>query len=147
MDNDTPLALKRRVKYILSSGVDAYMCTILTPLPGTKLFDKLKEEDRLLPMEYPAGWMNYEFTNAVFRPGKMSPEELNSEMAKNWEKLYNLWTIRWKALKTLINQRNLNLRAWFTKGVQATGWAFYTNWHYNQYMKSKVKLTGNTKIH
>lgn len=139
MDSDTPLSLKERVKYILHSGVDAYMCTILTPLPGTSLFEKLKKENRLLDMDYPAAWDKYEFSNPVFRPLKMEVEELNQLMMLNWQKLYSLKTIRWKAFKTFLNQRDLNLREWFIKGKEATGWAYFTNWHYHQYMKQKFK--------
>jgi radical SAM superfamily enzyme YgiQ (UPF0313 family) len=140
MDSDTPVSLKQRVKYILRSGVDAYMCTILTPLPGTALFNKLKKENRLLEMDYPAAWNKYEFSNTVFRPLKMEVEELNRAMILNWKKLYSLKTIRWKAFKTFLNQRDPDIRKWFRIGKEATGWAYFTNWHYHQYMKQKSKL-------
>jgi radical SAM superfamily enzyme YgiQ (UPF0313 family) len=139
MDSDSVKSLRDRVKYILKSRVDAYMTTILTPLPGTVLYKRLEEEKRLLEMNYPNGWSNYQFTNVVFKPVKMSPQVLLDEMMKNWEKLYSPRTIRWKAIRTFINQRNWNLRKWFKTGREATGWAYYTNWHYQVYMKHKAK--------
>lgn len=139
MDSDSAQSMRDRVKYILNSGVDAYMTTILTPLPGTVLFNRLKQENRLLDMNYPEGWGQYQFTNVVFKPGKMSPDELLDEMMKNWKKIYSLRTIRWKAFKTFINQRNWNFKKWFKTGTEATGWAYYTNWHYHQYMNIKAK--------
>jgi radical SAM superfamily enzyme YgiQ (UPF0313 family) len=139
MDSDTAQSMRERVQYILKSGVDAYMTTILTPLPGTVLFKRLEKENRLLDLEYPQGWSQYQFTNVVFKPAKMQAEELMSEMMINWGKLYSLRTIRRKAFKTFLNQRNLNLRKWFKTGVEASGWAYYTNWHYHQYMKIKAK--------
>jgi len=93
----------------------------------------------LLEMKYPEGWSQYQFTNVVFKPTQMTPEQLLDEMMNNWFKLYHLKTIRWKAIKTFLNQRNWNLRKWFKRGVEATGWAYYTNWHYHQYMKHKAK--------
>jgi len=139
MDSDNAKSMTDRVKYILGSGVDAYMTTILTPLPGTALYTRLEKENRLLEMQYPGGWSQYQFTNVVFKPTQMNSEELLDEMMKNWDKLYHLRTIRWKAFKTFLNQRNWNLRKWFKQGVEATGWAYYTNWHYHQYMKIKAK--------
>lgn len=139
MDSDTVKSMQERVRYILKSGVDAYMTTILTPLPGTALFKRLEKENRLLPMDYPADWNQYQFTNVVYKPVNFSPEELLSEMMKNWGKIYRLRTIRWKAFRTFLNQRSLNLRKWLRTGLQATGWAYYTNWHYHIYMKHKAK--------
>jgi radical SAM superfamily enzyme YgiQ (UPF0313 family) len=139
MDSDSAQSMRDRVKFILNSGVDAYMTTILTPLPGTVLFNRLKQENRLLDMDYPEGWGRYQFTNVVFKPGKMSPDELLDEMMKNWKQLYSLRTIRLKAFKTFMNQRNWNLKKWFSTGTEATGWAYYTNWHYHQYMNIKSK--------
>jgi radical SAM superfamily enzyme YgiQ (UPF0313 family) len=139
LDSDTVNSMRDRVKYILNSGVDSYMTTILTPLPGTVLFNRLEKEGRLLKTEYPEGWSNYQFTNVVFNPTNISPEELMDEMMINWGKLYNLRTIRWKTFRTFLNQRNWNFSKWFKTGVEATAWAYYTNWHYHQYMKIKAK--------
>jgi radical SAM superfamily enzyme YgiQ (UPF0313 family) len=45
---------------------------ILTPYPGTPLFQQLEEEGRLLHRN----WALYDTTNVVFRPKHMAPEEL-----------------------------------------------------------------------
>lgn len=145
LDSDTPASMQQRVNYILGSAVDAYMCTIITPLPGTALFDKLNSEGRLLKLNYPESWNHYEFSNTVFQPVQMSVEELNAEMRKNWQRLYRMKNIRWKAFQTFWNQRNLNLKRWFTRGKEATAWAFFTNWHYNQYMNNKITRKGHSK--
>ncbi|GAH28351.1 unnamed protein product, partial [marine sediment metagenome] len=43
MDSDTPEKLRRRTDYILRSGVDAVQLSYLTPLPGTRLFNRIRD--------------------------------------------------------------------------------------------------------
>jgi radical SAM superfamily enzyme YgiQ (UPF0313 family) len=106
LDHDTRQSINDRVRFILRSGVDAYMTTIVTPLPGTALFKRLEQENRLLPMNLPHDWNLYQFTNVVFKPVNFSPGELLDAMMKNWIRMYRLRTIRWKAFRTFLNQRN-----------------------------------------
>lgn len=54
MDGDTTDKLRRRTDYIINSGVDVMQLTYLTPLPGTRVFDKLKNEGRLLYTDFPS---------------------------------------------------------------------------------------------
>jgi len=51
---------------------------ILTPLPGTAWHDQLEREGRLLHRDYSL----YDATHVVFRPARMSPDEL---AAKYWD--------------------------------------------------------------
>lgn len=45
---------------------------ILTPFPGTELYQSMQAEDRIF--EY--NWDKYNLTQVVFRPKNMEPEEL-----------------------------------------------------------------------
>ena len=42
MDSDSPEVLQRRSEYMVRSGVDVMQSTVLTPLPGTRLFRHLE---------------------------------------------------------------------------------------------------------
>jgi len=75
-DGDTKDVFQRTTEFILDSKVDATQITILTPLPGTRLYSNLKEEGRLLLTNYPDDWMHYDFTEIVFRPKHMTHDEL-----------------------------------------------------------------------
>lgn len=101
LDNDTPETLRRRTDYILNSDIDIMQATILTPLPGTLLFNRFLEENRLLYTNFPEDWDRYNYMEVVFQPQKMSVEEFKDAAELNWERLYNLKTIKRKFLNTI----------------------------------------------
>src|SRR2546430_9147854 len=53
-------------------GLCGAIFRILTPYPGTRLFEQLKAEGRLLT----TNWTSYSGEHVVYRPAKMSVEEL-----------------------------------------------------------------------
>jgi radical SAM superfamily enzyme YgiQ (UPF0313 family) len=112
MDSDTPSALRRRTSYILKSGVDVMQTTYLTPLPGTRLFDMLKEQGRLLYTDFPGDWVKYDMTQVIHQPLLMKPHELKRAMAESTRRLYSRRTLYRKFLKTWIATRNLTTAMW-----------------------------------
>ncbi|MCR3921269.1 MAG: B12-binding domain-containing radical SAM protein [Firmicutes bacterium] len=46
LDNDSSELLEKRIEYIVKSPVDVMQTTILTPLPGTRLFKKFEDDER-----------------------------------------------------------------------------------------------------
>ncbi len=139
MDGDTQEALHQRGEYIIKSDVDAYQTTIMTPLPGTILFNHLKAEGRLLKTNFPNDWNFYQFVNVVFSPSALTATELSGTMLYVWNRIYSRRIMEWKALKTFWSFRNWNLRRWFVVGWQATLWAYYTNWNYRNFLLGKSK--------
>jgi radical SAM superfamily enzyme YgiQ (UPF0313 family) len=120
MDNDTPEKLHQRTNYILNSGIDVMQVTYLTPLPGTKTFNKLKDEERLLYTNFPSDWVHYDMTEVTYKPLSMSPEKLTKSMQECTRRLYSNWTIRRKFMKTW--------RA--TKSFTTAMWAYSSNKNY-----------------
>lgn len=100
-DNDTVEDLFARTKFIIESGLDGMQASILTPAPGTELYNRLKRENRLLRTNYPEDWKYYHFNEIVFRPMKMSPEELSEAMLENWSIMYDNKLLLKKMLRTL----------------------------------------------
>ena len=56
----------------------------ITPFPGTPLYDRLKDEGRLL---YDAWWLDdrYRYNMVPFQPALMSPERLEEGTHWAWE--------------------------------------------------------------
>lgn len=52
--------------------LDCIRVNIMTPLPGTPLFHKMKQNNRILTYD----WSQYDYQHVVFQPKHMSPEEL-----------------------------------------------------------------------
>jgi radical SAM superfamily enzyme YgiQ (UPF0313 family) len=121
LDTDTRESILNRTKYILNSDIDAMQATILTPLPGTTLYNRLKEEGRLIYTDYPKDWERYHFAEVVFQPGSMTPEELQEASNDAWEMMYNDKTLKKKIIQTLKKTRN---------SVSAT-WAYASNIQYH----------------
>lgn len=72
LDDDDPSVFEQTVKFVKESGMAVPLFNILTPYPGTRIYDKLILENRILV----ADWSYYTSTNVVYMPKKMRPEEL-----------------------------------------------------------------------
>jgi radical SAM superfamily enzyme YgiQ (UPF0313 family) len=112
MDSDTPETLRHRTNYILKSGVDVMQTTYLTPLPGTRLFNKLRDEERLLYTNFPEDWVHFDMTEVIHHPRLMKPQELKEAMAESSRRLYSRRTLRRKFLKTWCATRSLTTAMW-----------------------------------
>lgn len=75
-DGDGLDIFQRTVDFVLGAGIDVAHFGLLTPTPGTDLFDRLAREGRLLYTEFPADYARYDHKTAVFRPLNMTPEQL-----------------------------------------------------------------------
>jgi len=105
-DGDKKDIFSRTTEFLLDSKMDAQQLTILTPLPGTRLYRRLAQEGRLLYTDYPEAWKYYDFTEAVFKPRHMTPDELKEGVAE----IYRHTTLRAASLKralhSLLSTRN-----------------------------------------
>ena len=59
-------------RYIFETCLAEMDFAILTPMPGTVLFSRLKSEGRIIS----ENWDRYTWTHANYRPARMTPEEL-----------------------------------------------------------------------
>jgi len=106
MDGDTADSLRARAQYMIHNDLDVMQVTHLTPLPGTRLFDKLQREGRIIYSEFPQDWDKYDMTQVVHRAANMSPSELSSAILHCNRMLYSWPVILRKACRTLISTRN-----------------------------------------
>ncbi|MFA5417103.1 MAG: radical SAM protein [Bacteroidales bacterium] len=132
LDNDTPDTIYHRTSYILNSDIDIMQATILTPLPGTITYQKFKDEGRLLYTNYPQDWDRYNFIEPVFQPQKMSVAEFSEAAFLNWERLYNLKTIKRKFLNTIK----------LTKEKDVAMFAFSSNLQFHNFLNT---FSGHSK--
>jgi radical SAM superfamily enzyme YgiQ (UPF0313 family) len=112
MDSDTRESLRRRTDYILDSRVDVMQTTFLTPLPGTRLFRRLQDENRLLYADFPADWDHYDMTEVAFRPALMEPQGLAEAMDESARRLYRRLPVWRKFAKTWRSTRSLTTAMW-----------------------------------
>lgn len=133
LDKDTSKLIQNRIEYIINSPVDVMQTTILTPLPGTKLFEKLCDQERLIYNNFPEDWVHFDMTEVTYKPLNITHEELAKMMSKSNRQLYNKKVILSKFFKTLLT----------TKSISASIWACSSNFNYRSVAlgieKEKVK--------
>jgi radical SAM superfamily enzyme YgiQ (UPF0313 family) len=83
-DHDAKDVFRKTVDFVQTTGIQVPVFGILTPYPATKLRDRLEKEGRLLPAA--SDWRLYDGSHVLFRPAKMSPEELEEGFL--WAKKY-----------------------------------------------------------
>jgi radical SAM superfamily enzyme YgiQ (UPF0313 family) len=71
-DADTPATTRCSVDFALRKRIDSCQFMILTPFPGTALFQRLKHENRILDYD----WETYDGHHVKFQPRRFSPWEL-----------------------------------------------------------------------
>ncbi len=80
LDGDDPQRIRQRADYIRKSGVDVMQTTALTPLPGTRLFERYRHECKLLYSNVPEDWDHYDMTEVIHHPASMDSDVLRQEM-------------------------------------------------------------------
>jgi len=71
-DTDTIDVFDKTIENVFDLDIDEANFGILTPYPGTPLFDRLEKERRILTKD----WSKYTENNVVFQPKNMTPNEL-----------------------------------------------------------------------
>jgi hypothetical protein len=101
-------------------GVDTIQITNLTPLPGTKMYDRYMAEGRIFATHYPHDWERYSFVETVYQPRNMSAEQLDKAI---YELRHTAASTPWvwrRTLATFLRTRSIT-SALFIHGMN-TGW-------------------------
>jgi radical SAM superfamily enzyme YgiQ (UPF0313 family) len=132
MDGDTPDKLQHRADYMVNHEIDVMQTTFLTPLPGTRVFDRYCKEQRLLYTDFHKDWDHYDMTEVIHRPGSMEPDQLYQKMIEINRQIYAWPVLFHKALSTFKK----------THDFTATMFALMSNMNYR---KVFWEIMGSTK--
>lgn len=89
MDGDTVSSMEKSVEQLLQWDVNYVYITILTPFPGTRVYDRMLKEDRLTTRD----WSEYDATHVVFKPSGVSAAELEETLWRMYRKVYSTGSI------------------------------------------------------
>jgi radical SAM superfamily enzyme YgiQ (UPF0313 family) len=84
-DQDEPDIFDATLEALYEWEVDAAEINILTPFPGTPIFDRLKKEGRITTWD----WSRYTQVDVVFKPKKMTEQELYDGARRVAKKFYS----------------------------------------------------------
>ncbi len=85
LDEDDPAVFEETARFALETAIDLPRFAILTPFPGTPLFRRLEEEGRILTRN----WELYDGQHVVFRPARMTIDELEKGTEAAWKEVYS----------------------------------------------------------
>jgi len=86
LDGDGPDVFEKTYRFLMDLRIPLAYFFILTPAPGTALFDRLAEEGRLFQTD----WSHYGGDEVVFQPAHMSPAELERGFWRLYQRFYSL---------------------------------------------------------
>ncbi len=85
-DEDDSGSIDSTVEFAKKQGIDTVQFAILTPLPGTRTFDRLESENRLFTRD----WGLYDAFHVVHEPARMSMYELQKAAMEAWKHFYTV---------------------------------------------------------
>ena len=86
LDSDDKTVFSRTVDFVNEANVDLPRFTVCTPYPGTPLYKHLESEGRIIERD----WLMYDCQHVVFRPAKMTAEELQAGHHWAWKEAYKI---------------------------------------------------------
>ena len=91
-DHDDDGVFERTVEFAQRTRLNVAQFASLTPLPGTRLFERFKREGRLLyePWKDPRQCARFNLFESVSRPKQMSPERLAEGLRWAYRNFYSL---------------------------------------------------------
>ncbi|MHC4634581.1 MAG: hypothetical protein ACYSYU_05120, partial [Planctomycetota bacterium] len=96
---------KRIAKVSRQYGLDNLNVLFLTPLPGTRLWDQMKAQDRIALDTFPQDWKYYTLTFPVARYKHLSLNSAIEEMLSCDRDFYSMPRILHRALTNLWHRR------------------------------------------
>ena len=121
MDSDNVGVFERTLRFLRQTSIDALQLNILTPLPGTPLFDDMENEGRMTDRD----WSHFDYRHVVYRPARMTAMELQAGADWLYAQFYRLdrillrfvrglftvgWKPAWLGLKLGLTYRHDNQR-------------------------------------
>ncbi len=105
LDIDKPGIGKRIAEAARRYGVDNLNALFLTPLPGTRLWDQMKSEDRIALDTFPEDWKYYTLTFPVARYKHLSLDGIIKEMISCDREFYSIARISSRVWRNVRQRR------------------------------------------
>ena len=94
LDSDTLDVFDRTTEWAVNSGITTAANHILTPYPGTGIFNKMDEDKRIITKD----WRLYDTRHLVFNHPNITKEEMESGYNRAYKDFYR-WRNIYKASK------------------------------------------------
>ena len=106
-DEDDLPVFHTTLEFIKTAHIDVLQITKPTPLPGTQLWKALNKEDRIFNQNFPEDWKDYRFSRMLFKPLKLSIEDVYEGYAYIKNAYFSRWETVKRTLSTLLTTRDV----------------------------------------
>jgi radical SAM superfamily enzyme YgiQ (UPF0313 family) len=127
MDDDTPSVFRETAELAVEIGIDLPRFAIVTPFPGTALYQQLDAQGRILTRN----WDLYDGQHVVFEPQQMSTETLLRGNEQAWRYAY-----RWRSIARRLRRTGA---PWHVALTTNLGYRFYAR-HLDRFYNCDWKL-------
>lgn len=132
-DYETPTYYKALTEFLVYSGIDIIQLTLLTPLPGTQLMEKLQREGRLIYQNFPHDWDKYHFIYMVHQPQGVGINAIYADYSYIKNRIYSFPTYQYRLLKSFIRLKSMKNFYAIYKGNQAGKKRWLNLQHHQEY--------------
>ncbi|MEV6772936.1 radical SAM protein [Nocardia sp. NPDC051030] len=91
MDDDGPDVFDKTVDWAIRQGIETATFHIMTPYPGTALFDRIADQGRIVHRD----WDRYDTRHVVFKPRNLTAEQLEAGYWRAYRDFYK-WGSIWR---------------------------------------------------
>lgn len=138
-DEDTRDLFPATLEFINQTGIDILQLTKPTPLPGTRFWDELSRDRRILNGHFPGDWDEYRLTKLVYEPKCMSREEVYKGFTRLRAAYYSRLETMRRTLKTLVDTRSVTATFLAYKFNASYRKAFFQSEHFQRYHHAEKK--------
>jgi radical SAM superfamily enzyme YgiQ (UPF0313 family) len=121
-DGDTAESIRQTAVFIRKNHIPVPKFYVLTPLPGTAFYNRIKSEGRLLHEDY----SKYTSSNCVHKPANFTPEGLDEAYRDLYRKTYTIGSI---LRRTILNPH-------FFRAPSVYLFTLYANMVYRKYIRN-----------
>lgn len=122
-DSDNAQTIDKTIQFSRESGSRTAQFSILFPIPGTQLYDQMKQSNRI----YINDWTYYDGSHSVILPKNISPLRLQKKLIQAYRKFFSkkiIWGIAayvgffvWK----ILNKKYMKYIRYFTRKLKKEG--------------------------
>lgn len=123
LDADDRSVFQRTYDFIIDNAISVPRVHIVTPVPGTPLYEDLSRAGRILSDEFG----RYSGGHAVFRPRLLAPDELEAGYWKLYERLFS-----WPAIVRRIGRNRASL------GIYLRAVVLAVNLKYRRHIRQRI---------
>jgi radical SAM superfamily enzyme YgiQ (UPF0313 family) len=115
MDYDTPDVFHKTAQFAVDAHIDLPRFAIVTPFPGTALYQRLDGEGRILTRS----WELYDGQHVVFQPKRMTVQQVYEGHEQAWKYAYS-----WRAITQRLIGSRIQIPVWVIANL---GYRFYAH--------------------